>query len=243
MMNIFEFIQKEKPLLIKITESKYVDDFIKGNFYMNSVHYFRTIEDKGGEMRKDFCEGYAKIVQPSEFHYLYHPNALPDGSEWKMSSQHLIGGVLRDPFYFEHGKIFCFYEIKYNQNKMEIEPIDNRILDFGDAFICITNVMEFTKRINRAIGEKQDVLMPQANFYRVEYYNDNEFSGTLGPLRKRMKYKWQNEFRLYVELKEKHTKQYILPIGDISDITITGNSKRMVDNIRFIDKDKIFFAK
>lgn len=240
-MGVLEMLMEKKPLLLKFTKKEYAESLLKGNIYMNSLHTFKSIEDKGAEMTQDIYEAMEHVTQSNEFEYLYVPNGNPDGSDWLFPSKHLIGGVWRPNNDHQFFKAFCMFEMKYDAEEKNIYPIDPRILDFGDTYVLITNIIEFTKRLDKAILANSDEIEPMVVFGPVTYFDEMKYSGALGPFKKRETYSWQNEWRICLDLKQKNQDAYCLNIGDISDIAIMGNTKKMVEYIRFLDDDSIYF--
>ena len=72
---------------------------------------------------------------------------------------------------------------------------------------------------------------------KVEYYDWGFPTQKLGPLKKLKMYSYQKEYRLIAEPIEFTLEPLILNIGDISDISIIGLTKRLIEEIHF-NKDK-----
>ncbi|MTI65452.1 MAG: hypothetical protein FH753_02510 [Firmicutes bacterium] len=237
-MEITEYLKEQKPLLIKVTKRKYAESFRKGKIYMNSLSVFREIENKGDEMTRDIYEGADHVIQSTEFDYLVSPT----DKNFRIPSSTIIGGLWRGFEKYSCLKVFCFYDIKLDiQNKL-IHPIDKRIFDFGDTYVLILDIFEFMNRINKELIKNDDLIEKPSVFRHVEYIDAYNYNGSVGPFRKCDEFRWQNEFRLCINLKNKNIEPYTLDIGDISDITLIGGIKEMVEKIRFVDENKLYFA-
>jgi len=89
---------------------------------------------------------------------------------------------------------------------------DKRICEFGKKAVVVRNWIEFIERIYNAV-QKIGMLGKGV----VRYYN-NDYYGSLGITKKRSKYEWQSEFRLFVNETTITDKPLELDIGNISDI-------------------------
>lgn len=73
----------------------------------------------------------------------------------------------------------------------------------------------------------------------VRYYMYDDTSQNLGPFKKLSSYSWQNEYRLIAEPLEYKLEPLILNVGDLSDITIIGSTKKLIEQIHFNSDNQI----
>lgn len=221
-------------LLMRVTSAIHAKDFQNGNMFMNALQTFKDIEDKGNEMTQDYLEGMKHVVQANEFDFVADSSGTP-----VLSTEHMIGGIHRPDKEAQFQKIICLFELKLDSDKQDIQPIDQRILDFGDTFIMITDFKEFCRRFEVAIRNSSDIE-PPVYFHNIKYYDPMSYTGGLNVFYKRESYSWQNEWRIALKLKEKNTCPYTLNIGDLSDITIIGNTKQLLETMYLaIDEDGV----
>ena len=165
-------------LLKFISKREYVEDFLNGDFYMNTLYTFW--KQKSLEEAKRKREAYIKA----------HPEENPDDIKIKMP-QNLSGGqsdtlesvvgygsnarfkpmfgehILSDCIYqavgFQYCNVLCFYRLDFYTPSYRLEYMcDNNLLlhydppnmeEFGEYVIIIKDKQEFLRRISRAIGE------------------------------------------------------------------------------------------
>lgn len=221
-----------ESILIKFTSLKFAKSFRNGTIYMNSMDYFRRVE--GDQMlRGDLLEGTHSIIAKDDF-----DESLPKlGMIFSKNEKDAItGGMSLISEELKYYKIFSMYHLNCDLSTGYIESVDNRINKFGDTFVLIFNFEEFQRRILCELDKdkyqcKYNVLGFGGG--KVEYYNWDSPTQELGLLKKLNMYSWQKEYRLIAEPMEFTLEPLILNIGDISDISIIGSTKRLIEEIHF----------
>lgn len=207
--------------LIRFTSAKYVNDFLDGKIYMNSIGYF--IEN-GFEDQKDYFEGVSYYEDPntSEFAQRYDDRlkaALTGDIAWVNEGS-------------KYCNVACFY--KLNRYKNQVELVNSDIFSFGEVAIHIFDVHQFLERVIRATGKRKDFYWCAGN---VNYYNPdntNVRNHVLDCFCKTQKHSYQREWRIavlnqYSTLKQlaedaieagyiNYTRPFVLEIGVIRDI-------------------------
>lgn len=79
--------------------------------------------------------------------------------------------------------------------------------------MVIFNPKEFLSRIDRAMKH----INLKYSWNLVQYYDEKTHNGDLGVYHKPLKFKHQNEFRIFVEYN--HESPLVLNIGSIEDIS------------------------
>ena len=97
-----------------------------------------------------------------------------------------------------------------------VKLVSSEVVRFGDAFVIVTNVTEFIRRVVSAANEKRDGIR-SVESRMVEYYDADEDSGDVGRFRKRSQFAYQNEFRIVVEPGSIGPRN--LCVGSLLDIT------------------------
>ncbi|AGL03669.1 hypothetical protein [Desulfoscipio gibsoniae] len=220
------------PILIKFAPLKLAKSFRSGTIYMNSLDYFRGLEDDN-KVRGDLLEGTHSLIAKDDF-----SQVLPQfGMDFPEAiKKKIIGGIHLLDEELKYYKVFCMYQLNCDFKSRYIEPIDTRVNNFGDTFVLIFNLKEFRRRI---VAELEKGTYNALGFagQGVEYYQYDTSTQKLGPLKKLDLYKWQNEYRLIAEPLEHTLDPLILNIGDISDISIIGSTSRLIEEIHFEGKE------
>lgn len=216
------------PILIKFAPLKRAKSFCRGTIYMNSLDYFRGLEDDN-KGRGDLFEGTHSLIAKDDF-----DEVLPQLGMCfsKKKKDAIVGGISLLSEELKYYKVFCMYQLKCDFSNRCIEPIDTRVNNFGDTFVLVFNLEEFRRRIVTELEKGTYNVLGFAG-QSVEYYQYDASTQKLGPLKKLELYKWQNEYRLIAEPIEPTLEPLILNIGDISDISIIGSTKKLIEEIRF----------
>ena len=186
--------------LIKFGQKEHLESLLKrGEIFMNNIEYFRKYEEDMPEhLRGDKFECFDLISQ--------HNVAFIDNNPlWKVDDITIFGDSNTWT-----GYLFCMYAVHSNRIS---EPIDKRMLDFGDYALIIYHPLEFINRIKRYCNDNCMI----ANCFPIIYYDEMSKDGLLLPFNKRRKYSYQNEARVYIHSSSPKTN-LTLNIGSIEDI-------------------------
>ncbi len=167
------------------SEENILDLLENGTIYMNTIEYFRKVEDS--ELRGDKYEGVSRII-----------NSLPGtfkipGIEREFN---YIKMHLRESHKEVIGNIYSLYAIssKGFPNPLEFE-FDKRNLRFGTHCLVIKNLPLFFKKIEKEL--KKNNYKFYHNF--VDYYDKDEVNRKITLFEKPLEFEYQKEFRFYVE--------------------------------------------
>lgn len=167
------------------SEENILDLLENGTIYMNTIEYFRKVEDS--ELRGDKYEGVSRII-----------NSLPGtfkipGIEREFN---YIKMHLRESHKEVIGNIYSLYAIssKGFPNPLEFE-FDKRNLRFGTHCLVIKNLPLFFKKIEKEL--KKNNYKFHHNF--VDYYDKDEVNRKITLFEKPLEFEYQKEFRFYVE--------------------------------------------
>lgn len=227
-----EKIKVSEPILIKFASFKRAKSFRSGTIYMNSLQYFRDLENDN-KVRKDIFEGTHGLIAKDDFNEILPQLGIRFSEKEKNA---IIGGMPLISEELKYYKVFCMYKLNCDFSNRYIEPIERGINCFGDTFVLILNFEEFRRRIIAELEKgKYNVLGFAGD--NVEYYQCNASTQKLGPFKKTYSYSWQNEYRIVAEPIEPTLEPLILNIGNISDISIIGSTKKLIEEIHFEDKE------
>lgn len=204
---------------------------------MNPLNYFRGIDD--GNVKGDLYEGTDGIIANDDIDRTLPSLGLNLSRQFK---EHIIGGISMLSEEQKYCKIFCMYELNVDFENNFVAPIDERIKDFGDTFLLITDFIEFRHRIVHALNTGSYNVRSFTGD-RVNYYKPNCSTDNLGPFAKLDLYSWQNEFRLLAEPIDYSLEPLVLKIGDISDISIIGSTDRLINEIKFKQDRQLYIPK
>lgn len=224
--------------LIKFTSLKWAKRFRKGELYLNSLDYFRKLEDNGLG-RGDLLEGSFGIISKDHFDEMLPKIGLDISSSFKDA---IIGGMNLLDEEQKYFKVLCLYQLNFNLSRRYVDLIDRRIKDFGNSFVLITNTEEFIKRIvNASFSSKYSIR--EINDGSVEYYNLHTTSQILGPFRKIDYFSWQQEYRVLFIPNRIDSVFDLLPltinIGSIADISIIGSAEELIDKLRVDENNQL----
>lgn len=167
------------------SEENILDLFENGTIYMNTIEYFRKVEDE--ELRGDKYEGVSRVI-----------NSLPGtfkipGIEREFN---YIKVHLRESYKEVLGNIYSLYSIssKGYTNPLDFE-FDKRNLRFGTHGILIKNLSLFFSKIESEL--KRNNLKFNHGF--VDYYDKEEVCKEISLFEKPNEFEYQKEFRFYIE--------------------------------------------
>lgn len=217
-----EFQIKGFPL-IKIKSRELIERLQGGSFYMNSLQVYR-------EMYKN-CEDIV-IGDPNEGKLFVHDAIL-------QSEELGIHEVLKDyaiSTVNENDFVFCMFGVNPNKHHSFrfTEEQKQKLINFDDTALLITDVFEFWKRILDAATEKNYNI--KSNF--VDYYDDNDVSRFISLLKngtenivfhKRKEYSYQKEYRFTIpnHIGADHLE---LDIGNITSFSKIISTKELLNS-------------
>ncbi|MBV4357813.1 hypothetical protein [Pinibacter aurantiacus] len=204
-------------MFLKFGQEKHIRDLYQnGTIFMNSIEYFRKLEDDG--LRGDSYEGIKRIKN------------YPAG-QFEIQSLNFKGNYLslqvREAYETVVGNIFSLYCISShgwaNPNDFKI---DEKIKKFGSHCLLIKDNPQFLFLIEEKLKE----LKVKFNHNFVNYYDKDKVDREITLFEKPLEFEYQKEFRLYVE--QKLAQPFIFKIGNLADVAEIYNSKDIVDSLR-----------
>lgn len=225
---------------VKITDKKWADRFVQGEVFMRALADFgvwnrlQNIENTkiNNNFRGDLREATVRHVEEN-----FESEQFLQG----MPSE-LINAI-KTVDYIDHSdmqyfKLFCLYNLYYNEKSGTFEDPDKQLTSFGDTAVIITDMDAFIERFLIALFAKEDKrntrFFPVANI--VEYYVPETADIKTPLFHKTNSYAWQNELRIAIGELDIHnnflmphdqrypliqsTEPILLNIGSIEDITL-----------------------
>lgn len=174
-------------LFIKIGSEEYMRDLYEnGTIYMNTLRYFRKVEDGG--LRGDPYECASDIVDRNDATI-----RLP------FMDEDIKPARIRYSSRLDLGNLYCLYCVSSNGLESPGDfTFDERNLRFGTHCVIIKQPGIFFEKVSSEL-EKMD------HYYRhgfVEYYEKKEVNHGLTPFHKSNGFDYQREFRFFVENEE-----------------------------------------
>lgn len=182
-------------------EKRILDLFENGTVYLNTVEYFRNVED--GLLRGDRYEGVSKITN------------LPPGkmtiSELNMTVDYL-NIHLKEAYEKVLGNLYCVYCVSSHgwENPLDFK-IDERNSGFGEYCLMIKQPGVFIQKIEDEIKR----LNYKVHTGFVDYYDKNKINDKITLFQKPVEFEYQKEFRFYV--KNEKIEPIKLNIGSMRD--------------------------
>ena len=212
--------------LMKILRCKeYVEYFLDGKLYCNTVRYFRD-EDY------DELEGAAFL----------HPTTLRINS-YTIPEEDLAGPLILTANLVADLRVFCMFswrvpKVGDDEILIDLESqlgsIRDCINEFGPYTVLVKNTTEFLRRVELA-AKRRGIL----SFVRdaVQYINPSTFRTDLTkplriPLFKHERFAHQKEYRFVFQTGRENAGHVELPIGDIRDIAFCMRTEDIYDSVR-----------
>jgi hypothetical protein len=207
-------------------EERYANQFLAGELYLNTLAYFRKIENEAvRDGRFDSAEGVSLWLQPEGT--IIKLNA-PGIDPIEIASKDLAAPTSISRTYNDYIHVFCLYAVtisnfevvdgKIRGKAEELQKaltIDKRCFQLGQHAVVINPVL-FRKRV-------REVLKSHGRLFRdkfVTYYDDSTFHGSIpdieSPFWKQVRFSYQREYRVCVYPVVKIDAPVTIKIGDIS---------------------------
>ena len=194
--------------LMKLGSKEHMEQFRTGLLYMNTLSYFRDLE--ADTARGDRFEGVDSILQPKDLGESYIDSGIPSIGRIDIRREDLGGPITIAKEKTLRCNLFCLYAIT-KPVKGSLFPTEHEW--FGDSLVLVKNALEFLIRVAKAAKEQKLAIQG----VRVEYYDENDYSGQVGRFKKSSRFAYQNEFRIAIEAGVDGPFRF--EIGDIRDIT------------------------
>ena len=219
-------IEKAVNILIKFGSEKNIKRLQSGQFYMKRLQYYIDLEKStADEMVGDKYEGQMMLTDVKVSLFTHDTNEYVGRINAPISSFNL--GFCNNP-------VFCMYlfdfrnylseemhdellHVKYGFSSEQYE----KIKDFGESALVITNADEFFKRIDLAFNKRGIAYCRDLVSYydgnNIQHLKEVQVNNSRIAFWKRQKYAFQQEYRFFAftEVEDNLT----LDIGDISDIS------------------------
>lgn len=205
------------PILFKFGAAEHLRLFReRGLLHMKTLRYFAQHE--GNSARYDSFEGTSHIIQPWDVGDFIIEHSLV--GRHVVDPKELAGPVMMRPDKVSGANVFCMFGLMKPQDKL-LSPGN---LAFGDSFVLIRNTSEFLDRIAKVAKAQNLGLRGRM----VEYFDEETYSGPIGPFLKPLRFSSQQEFRLVVTPGIADFRELI--IGNIEDIATPVLPHAEIDN-------------
>lgn len=202
---------------LKFGQEKNIQDmYNNGTIYMNSIQYFREIEDN--ELRGDMYEGITRILN------LQQGQVEMPSTGFKSDFSTF---QLRQSYKTVLGNIFSLYCVSSHGLTGELKDfkIDEKNKRFGSCCLMINDINEFILRIENRLKE----LKIQYHYNFIEYYDKDRIDGEVCLFEKPLEFEYQKEFRFYVI--RQSDKPFVFNIGSLTDIAEIYSSSIVIDTL------------
>lgn len=212
--------------LIKFQSKDRINDFRRGIIYMKSLEYYRKREEETGE--NTLGDRFEAMVHANDGFII-----IPELGICEKLSDNLLNTS------FSNSYVFCMLSLPLDTNTFTFDDVQKeKIADFGDTALLITDRVEFLNRVQKAImREGLKGYHGMVNYYDesldcVEYWMSLIQHGMKqAAFWKRQMYSYQQEYRLLIEQPPTEKDYYILNIGPIEDISVVLDTKQALNAI------------
>ena len=181
----------------------------EGLVYCNTLKYFTEIEDN--YVRGDKHESAFNFETFNDTELLLKPASEPDSSYKKLNVK---WGQMVQKNSNPLGNLFCLYCVDMTDVKEGGQIfVDERISDFGNHALVLLDTVKFEERLYNELQKRKF----KYHFGHIDYIDLRSHNGKKTLFQKDTKYKFQNEFRIFIESNSQDPLKIV--IGDISDIT------------------------
>ena len=214
--------------LMKILRCKaYVEDFLDGKLYCNTVRHFRETCDE--------FEGAAFL----------HPTTLRIGSH-RIPEEDLVGPVVLTPNLVSDLNLFCMFSwrapnVGDDEILIDLESqlgsLKDCIRDFGPYAVIVKNATEFLRRVERSAVREKLLFHARGP---VRYINPDTFRTNPAelsriPFFKDEQFVHQKEYRFVFRTGLEPAVRLDLPIGDIRDIAFCMKTEDIYNSVTVED--------
>lgn len=198
------------------SERNMKDLFENGTIYMNSIQYFKDLEDSG--LRGDQFEGVSRIKN-------YPPGEIQI-PEINFKTPYVSLHV-RESYNQVVGNIYSLYCVSSKGwDKPQDCMIDKKNMGFGSHCVLIKDCQSFFSLITC----KLDKLSLDYTHGFVRYYNKYDIERKLTVFEKPMEFEFQKEFRFYV--KRFSTQPLKIQIGSLQQIAELLPAEGVIETFR-----------
>ena len=209
--------------LVKFLKERHVDSLLDGKLYAQRLARFKKAEGGAPPGRIDPHEGTSSWMQPGQVRIEINGMDLTGD---------LAGPLQTQLNWLDHLNVFCVHaghtgdldlarisDGRIEQLRRELW-IPNASLDLGSQAVVITDIPEFMRRFDAAVGSQGY----RAWAHLVQYYDPATFHGHfegIDPVfRKQIAFREQREYRFAIDTGTVGCDALTLEIGDIRDITL-----------------------
>jgi len=205
--------------LLKIFEKEsYLKDFISGKLFMNTISYFRSLEEAGSLQRAVEHEGINEWLQPEDVELVLNG--------YKFTN--LVAPVTMRNIKNDNLNLFCMFagttkvkninSLKDKIKVMEELRIPSKLKKLGSFCVLVNNPIVFIEKVRTVVILKNF----KGKLGLVNYYDSLNSSvvskGLEAAFHKHDTFSYQNEYRVLIDSESNVNSPIALEIGDISDI-------------------------
>jgi hypothetical protein len=189
-------------------QERWADQFLAGDLYLNTIHYFKTLESSDTADRRDPTEATFLWVQPKDATIKLQVPKL--NLKAVITGKDLAAPLQVSSTFHESFHVLCLTAPETDTPVIESGAIanldvihqqlqlDQRCFRMGQ-FAVVVPVLALLERIHGCL--KRNGLAASQNM--VTYYDDSSFSGHFSaseiPFRKQKRFAYQREWRLCVK--------------------------------------------
>lgn len=148
MFDLIRFFEKEE----------YVEDFLDGKLFMNSIGHFRK---SGIAVQNDIAEGIGETLAPEEFDSKYKSNITA-----YFNKKHFLFPFMNSIEAMKYCHICCLSLHEYDDNQKIVTKIPREMRKMGNYVVIVRNVQKFVDRIyDKLVNEKLYGLMGPITYH------------------------------------------------------------------------------
>ena len=171
--------------LIRFFEKKeYVEDFLNGMLYMNSIGHFRNFRNPA--VQNDISEGLGDMISPENYDSEYNTNLTS-----VIGKEHICFSIMNQIESMKYCHVCCLSLHEYDDNKRIVMKVPDEMRKMGKYAVIVRNVQRFVDLIfDKPTKEKLYGLMGP-----VCYHSPKEEIKYMDLFDKLDKFQYEHEWR------------------------------------------------
>lgn len=224
--------EKDKPV------DQYVQDFLNGKLFMKTLAQFGDLKYRDKESENSYRGDPLEALSQS-FGCGFNPYYFRTDEKGKIIKDGSLGFI--DTLSLRK-KVFCLAAIEYYQPQNAFLKIDEKMKEFGEYAVIITDANEFLKRVCNAFNQlcKVNSANYQIEYGRVRYGIDFTNFNQYNEFVKSELYQYQNEFRISMDFSEgRYSSKVLDRVNKVTKLSFGRNIE--IDNNPLSLEESIFF--
>lgn len=206
---------------------QYLQDFLNGKIFMKTLAQFGDLKYRDKESENNYRGDSLEALSQS-FGCGFNPYYFRTDEKGRIIKDGTLGFI--DTLTLRK-KVFCMTAIEYYQTQNAFIKPSEKMKEFGDYVVIISDAKEFLKRVCNAFNRlcKADNANYQIEYGRVGYGIDFTGFNQYNEFIKSELYQYQNEFRIAIDFSEgRYSSKVLERVNEVTKLSFGKNLE--IDN-------------